>query len=813
MVTIEIRTFHSLGFWILRSSLPSEREQIGLRGGKINVVHGKDHRDVILKALLKAGQIHPSTKKNVMNKISRSFEQEFRLYKRHVLEIECESFLSSPDEQPSPRKPYELQCKRAFELYAQKMSEQNFIDYDDMMVKSITLIKTIERLRESLSARYVALLVDEFQDLTPADFVLCKALVEKSRSLTMVGDDDQHIYSFRSSKSWFCHEMIDTWFSENLKVLQLPENRRCPGAIVRSATAVIQKNSRRAQKEIIAVRPNGAPVRVVGCQSLELEMLFVIQRIKWLLPKVRAVKEQILVLFRTNELLDKFQRRLKLEEVPTSRILTALGCADSIGLKTSATFALIVLMSNTADRATVVWAVITVVPALDRSFVERIFNFEGSPKGERKHSGTVDLSAAQDGKDDRRGEVRDTKLSNSPRPFPSPYLEVLRNWYESHKDDEMNTGQRCKFEHLQILLRKTEKLILLLRNVSNVGKVVRLAGEIVCSECVDEYDDFELSASQEEELSPGHIISGGKAGYDLLFSAARKVDEDEEDGEGNASIKADMPHANRAARSEEAVDEEDFTLLFRRDARSRSQKRRKTFAGSDVYTATATALRRKLGKKINKLCDTLQAILTKSDHNGKGKITCSEQPTVILSTIHKAKGTSFAYVVLCGADDNNLPVCGRDLAESCGSIDMETPFVEEERRLLFVSLTRTQREFMCTYSAPTSKNQFGRGMNPPSMLMSRDQHPRSFQSPFLKELLDSLKGDQSLVTESFVLETKDMETVLSSLQAKPATSNETGKVVNRREPKAVMTTRINACERSPSNSAPPETTDAHVTTC
>lgn len=811
MVTIEIRTFHSLGFWILNSSFPSEREQVGLRRGKINVVYGKGHRDIILEALLEAGQIHPSTKRSAMNMISRSIEQEFRLYKRHILETECERFLSPPGKQPPPQKLYELQCKRAFELYTQRMSEQNSIDYDDMIVKSLSLVRTVKRVRENLSARYIALLVDEFQDLTTADFVMCKALVEKSKSLTMVGDDDQHIYSFRSLKSWFCHEMISTWFSENLEVLQLPENRRCPGAIVRSATAVIERNSRRAQKAIVAIRPNGVPVRIVGCQSLELEMRFVIRRIKWLLPRVRAAKEQILVLFRTNDLLDKFHRRFKLEEVPTSRILTTLWRVDKIGLKTSAIFALITLLSSKANKATIVWAIITVVPTLDRSFVESIFDSRGNARKEKKGDSKMNFLAGQNSTDVRRAEVYDIKLDGHAKPFPSPYLENLRIWYESHKDDEMSTEQRSKFEHLHMLLEKTEKLKLLLRNVSNVDKVVRRAEEVVCRDCGDEYDDLaEFSGSQEEEVPSSQTVDNGKAGYDLLLSAARKIDEDDEDEEENAGIKADVPRVNRTVHSEEADDDENFLLLFRRDAISRSQKRKKALARSDVHTVTALARKRKLEKKIDELCDSLEAILTKSDHSEKRKISCTERPTIILSTIHKAKGTSFAYVFLCGADDNNLPVGGRDLVESCGPVEMEMSFVEEERRLLFVSLTRTQREFVCTYSAPTSNKQLGRGLTSMSTPMSKDQQLRSFQSPFLKELLNSLNGDQNFVTESFVLETKDVETVVNLLQAEPATSNETGKVGSPRESKVVISEQTSACEDSPSNSAPREMPGAHL---
>lgn len=784
MVTIEIRTFHSFGFWILRSAIHCERQQVGLRRGKINLLHGKDHRDIILETLVEAGQFRPSTKKSTMDKISRETEREFRRYKRYILEGECEKFLSPQDIKPQPLRPYNFEYKHAFELYVQRMSEQNSIDYDDMIAKSVTLVKTVPRLQEMMSARYSSVLVDEFQDLTPPDFVMCKALVEKSKSLTLVGDDDQHIYSFRSASSWFCHERVQAWFSENLNVLQLPENRRCPGAIVRSAVALIENNSRRAEKGIVAVRPNGTPVRVIGCQTLKFEMELVIQRIKRLQPKVRAAKEQILVLFRTNDLLNKFHKCFRLMEVPTSRVLAPVGRAGSIGLKTTAVFALVALMSTKVDQATVVWAVITIVPALDRLVVQSILYSVDSATGNEESLGTEELFPSNEaGANTGKKAVHMTVPQNLVKPFPSPHLEKLRLWYEEHRNDDMNIRERCNFEHLHLLFERTERLILSLRNANDVGQVVKLAEEIVCGDDGGEYVDFaEFSASQEEEEPRSEMIDDDKAGYDLLTSAVRKIDGDDDDDNneddndnGHYCTKADTLQHQRTTHSDEGDDIEDFASLFKQDTKLRTQKKKKFFPGSDVHSTNITRRRKKLGKKINKLCSAMEPILTKSDHTGRGKTACTERPVVVLSTIHRAKGTSFAYVFLCGADDNNLPVCGRDLAQTCGA-DLDTAFVEEERRLLFVSLTRTQREFMCTYSVPTPSDQSKWLVTPSSIPPPQSPHPRAFQSPFLQELFHNLSGDQKCVTESFILETKDIKRVLDSFEAGPHRPNDSGQL-------------------------------------
>lgn len=745
MVTIEVRTFHSLGYWIVRVSSSEQRRSVGLRPGQIKLLPAKDIRLQIRAALLESGEISSVWRDKQANGYARACERPLNSYKRKLCEWECEQILAPADSKPCPH-PDGKPTRRTYECYQQRMNEQNCIDYEDMICKAVKLATTHEQVRSKLRSRYTAVLVDEFQDLTPAEFLLCKVLVEKTKSLTFVGDDDQQIYSFRSSTTWFCHELLANWFSADLHTMQLPENRRCPGAVVKSAYAVIRRNSRRAEKDIIPVHPNGSPVRIMACRNETLEISFVIQRVQALLSLIKGSRDQILVLFRTNALLEQFQKKFKAAGVATSRVLTDPGRADSIGPKTSASFALITLMSQATDRATFIWAAVTVSPTLERSAIEKMLGMEtstGRTEGSELSSRTC---AENGGKNNHRYENHDSK------PFPSQFLEQSVAWFEREKEGNLAFAEDSSFEGLYVLLERAEQLMIRLRTVTNAAEIVKYAEEIVSSS--GEFEAYpEMEASQQEFSQVS--FDEGKAGYELLNSAARKIDEDEEE-EGTDAAKTPMK-SEAAVKEEDESEEEDFSSLFSQDKQSRSRKRRKGIGGTANTQMSISQQKVRVGKKIRELCETLDSTLTKSDKKGGRKISRTVRPPTVLSTVHKAKGATFAYVFLCGTDTFRFPINGRYEIMTSGSIDLQSLQSQEERRMFFVSLTRTQKEFVCTYSI---QGDFGAT----DFIGS--------QSPFLAELKQEVGNDAGCVTEAFIETEEDVQKALGNFESGSLDRNE-----------------------------------------
>eukprot|EP00177_Eucheuma_denticulatum_P000501 GFKZ01000887.1.p1 GENE.GFKZ01000887.1~~GFKZ01000887.1.p1 ORF type:complete len:896 (+),score=121.00 GFKZ01000887.1:390-3077(+) len=760
MVVIEVRTFHALGYWILRSANGSERERVGLRRGTLKLLTGIAHTNVVIEALQEAGVLSPSEKKREKNSAARKYQANFSEYKRFLLERECEHYLPQyKGESQQPLISRRLISARAFELYKQRMQELNGITYDDMIAKSVSLLQNAGRIREAVSSRYQAVLVDEFQDLTPAEFVMCKAFVETSKALTMVGDDDQQIYSFRSSRTWFCHEMVATWFRENINVLQLPENRRCPGAVIKSAAAVVARNSRRAPKSILPVLPVGNPVRIIGCQTDKLEILFVINRIKSLLPIVRKKKQQILVLFRTNLLLNIFQKQFRLADVATSRVLVDPEGEDDIGSKTSATFALICLMSRKIDRATFLWA-ITTVSDLHRDVVEGILESSESSETVRTNGSSTEVGSNcnENNKRLRQDGNMASTCDVSDKPYPSQYLEKLTNWYRANRSEDMDSDLQKTCHNLHNLLGKTERLTMAIRKVDKADKMARIAEEIISVTSPGEYEDFIQHSQDERTEKIPETIADGKGGFDLIISVARKIDENaQEEWEEAAECLRDTAAPNSKQKSgKEDDDATDFAGLFDQDKNLAKKKRGNSGTNSNADASVAVVRRRMMGKKIDELCETLLVTMTRSGGSERTKLSRSERPSTVLSTIHKAKGTSFAYVFLCGANTVQLPVAGAldlELASCNGEVPREAREahslrVQEERRLFFVSLTRTMIEFTCTYS--------------PGVPCVDDI--KKWRSIFITEMLDGIGDSKHLATEWFVHNKRDVFATVKKLQ-------------------------------------------------
>lgn len=753
MVSIEVRTFHALGYWILRSANGDELQTVGLKEGTIKVLSDKAHLNVVTEALKEAKLLSSSLQKSQNKKLLSVYEKNFCQYKRSVLENESHHYLShrygEPCQQPSTR----LSNPKAFQFYQQRMQEQNGITYDDMIGKPVALLRNKGRIHKQISSRYEAVLVDEFQDLTAAEFVLCKAFVENSKALTMVGDDDQHIYSFRSSKPFHSHKKLREWFHQNINILLLPENRRCPGAVVQSATAVITRNLDRVPKDISAVRPVGNPVRIVGCENQSLEIKFMVERIKSLLPTVRKRKQQILVLFRTTELLNTFQKQLHLGNAATTRVLIEPGAGDRIVSKTTATFALICLMSRKIDRATFLWAVVT-VSDLPGEFVESILDSSKSDEQveQNEPSTAVGSSCHENSKRLREDGSMAPKLCEIDNPYSSQYLETLTAWYRSNRSSEVDQNLPKIFQSLHCLLEKTDELSLKLGNLDSADEVVRSAEEIISATSPGDNDDYVQYSQDETTDMASDRIAGGKEGFDLLVSAARRIDQNarEEWEEAREGLKDAAATNSKEKRKKTDDAREDFLAPFGMGKRRVKKRRGNEGTDSSISARTAMERQRMMGRKIDEFCETILVSMTRSDGSESTKLSRSERPLTVLSTIHKAKGTSCAFVFLCGANKKNLPL---------GRYPHASAKIREERRLFFVSMTRTMTEFTCTYSP---EGDYKGSIS-------------DWRSMFIDELLDGIGDSKELATEWLVREKRDVLATVDKLQKASAETQSTSK--------------------------------------
>ena len=186
---------------------------------------------------------------------------------------------------------------RAFAItYEHRKTEAGAIDFEDMIIHAANLLETCPDLRQTYSDRYPYVLVDEFQDISPADFRLIALL---SGNLFAVGDDDQAIYGFRGGNSEIMLKFTD---QRDVTKYEITRNYRSTSTIVEHARALIERNAPRIRKDLRAFNPMQQHIKTV---ATTLETVAAA-----LSRELESASQEIAILARTNYETDQIQAML-----------------------------------------------------------------------------------------------------------------------------------------------------------------------------------------------------------------------------------------------------------------------------------------------------------------------------------------------------------------------------------------------------------------------------------------------------------------------------------------------------------------------
>jgi DNA helicase-2/ATP-dependent DNA helicase PcrA len=166
--------------------------------------------------------------------------------------------------------------ERVKERYDAILAAASALDFDDLLLRAQALLATDEAVRESWRRRFPYVLVDEYQDTNRAQYELVRLLAGPGGNLTVVGDEDQSIYSWRGAD---IQNILD--FERDFpgaRVFRLEENYRSSQAILDAASALVARNVRRKGKTLRAVRPAGEPVRLHEAADEFEEATWVVER-------------------------------------------------------------------------------------------------------------------------------------------------------------------------------------------------------------------------------------------------------------------------------------------------------------------------------------------------------------------------------------------------------------------------------------------------------------------------------------------------------------------------------------------------------
>ncbi|MER3558171.1 MAG: ATP-dependent DNA helicase PcrA [Armatimonadota bacterium] len=195
-----------------------------------------------------------------------------------------------------------------YRQYQVFLRSANALDFDDLLVRTVELFETQPLVKARYQDQFRHILVDEYQDVNYAQYVLVRLLAECHRNVCVVGDDDQAIYGFRGAEV----ELILRFEQDfpDAKVVKLERNYRSTQVILEAAHKVVSENSLRAPKKLWTDRTEGAPITFTQAIDQEDEAHIVAD---YIIQQVRAHKRSFrdfAVLYRTNAQSRAFPYRL-----------------------------------------------------------------------------------------------------------------------------------------------------------------------------------------------------------------------------------------------------------------------------------------------------------------------------------------------------------------------------------------------------------------------------------------------------------------------------------------------------------------------
>lgn len=291
-----ISTFHSLCVRILRQDI--EKLDEGYK--KSFTIYDTDDSQKVIKACIKdlgldEKQVVP---RNVRAAISSAKNRG----------EDATMFASRAEHGDSKR----AEIAKVFKMYDERLNTANALDFDDLLIKTVKLLRVSPETREKYNERFKYILVDEYQDTNALQFGLISYLTEKQQNICVVGDDAQSIYGFRQADIRNILEFEQHY--ADAKVILLEQNYRSTQTILDTAHAIIENNVNQKKKKLWTANPGGERIFYYQAYDADGEARFVASKIED--HQRRSASERIAVLYRTNaqsRLFEEALRRLRID--------------------------------------------------------------------------------------------------------------------------------------------------------------------------------------------------------------------------------------------------------------------------------------------------------------------------------------------------------------------------------------------------------------------------------------------------------------------------------------------------------------------
>ncbi len=202
---------------------------------------------------------------------------------------------------------------KMYELYNQYLFENNLLDFDDLIVKTLFLFKTNIDILNKYSSTFNYVMVDEFQDTNKTQYELVTLLSSIHNNIFIVGDQDQSIYSFRGALVTNIDQFRKDY--SEVKVILLEQNYRSTQVILDAANKIISTNKNRIEKNLFSNKADGLPIMNKNFDTSYGEINFISREIMSLTISKYQYKD-IAVLYRANSLSRGIEEELIKQNIP-----------------------------------------------------------------------------------------------------------------------------------------------------------------------------------------------------------------------------------------------------------------------------------------------------------------------------------------------------------------------------------------------------------------------------------------------------------------------------------------------------------------
>jgi len=207
---------------------------------------------------------------------------------------------------------FESTTAKIYERYEQRLRQCNAMDFDDLLVNAVILLRDKLDIGEKYRRRFQYLMVDEYQDTNHVQYLLLKNLVADHNNICVVGDEDQSIYGWRGADIRNILDFENDY--PGAKIIKLEQNYRSTAVILKAAGAVIRNNQARKDKTLWTASDGGDNLCYLLVDSADDEAAEVVSRIDSLRNQMPL--NQMVILYRTNAQSRAFEEHLRRRNIP-----------------------------------------------------------------------------------------------------------------------------------------------------------------------------------------------------------------------------------------------------------------------------------------------------------------------------------------------------------------------------------------------------------------------------------------------------------------------------------------------------------------